>query len=429
MAFYSIFGRTYSFRITTSAILLSSALVAQAAPISLSELYRETLQKSEGARLQEVRALQAEENVAQARGAIFPALSLQGNFTRLHKPDRALVTFQNQTHFLRANLTQPVFQGLREFAYLSSLKAESRAENHARSQQAVELFRNVSHRFIELQMIRKDRESLQKLVDLSAQRVKEIQSRTRIGRSRATDLLSGQAQLLQQQASLQRSEEDELAIVQDLIRLTSWTDFTQTAAVKGVVPEQVPPLHYFREKSEQSPALQTLAERLAAAEKNIWVSRGAHLPSLELGANYYLDRTGALENSKWDVGLTLTFPLFQGGVISSRTQSAIYQKTARDLELTQAQRSTLTAIEGHYASLVSRKKQLEFTREGLRVAQKNYAEQSRDYRLGLTTNLEVLSAMNTLQEIQRSHEHLEQELILTWIDLHAAAGLIPEGLL
>jgi len=397
-------------------------------PISLSTAFRESLQKSETSHLQEIRALQAEESVSQAKGAILPSLSLQGNVTRLHEPASSPASFLDTTHYLRANLTQPVFQGFREFAALGSFQAEARAANLTRTQHAVELFREVAHRFLSLQIIRKDQASLQGLVELTRQRVGEIQSRVRIGRSRATELLSGQTQLLQQQSSLQRSEEEERAIVQSLISLTSISDFSQTVAIENAVPQNVPSLQFFLDKSTQNPALQSLAEKLTAAEKNIWVSRGAHLPSVDLGANYYLDRTGTLEKSKWDVGLTLTFPLFQGGIISSRTQSAIYQKTARDLELTQAQRATRTAVESAYAALISRKKQLTLTQEGLRVSQKNYTELSREYRLGLATNLDVLTAMNTYREFMRTHESLEQELILAWIDLHAAAGLIPEGM-
>ena len=69
------------------------------------------------------------------------------------------------------------------------------------------------------------------------------------------------------------------------------------------------------------PDVKAAQRRQTAAQENISVARGEHLPSLDLNANRYLERTGSLENVEWDVQLALTVPLYAGFGISTPEQA------------------------------------------------------------------------------------------------------------
>jgi outer membrane protein TolC len=71
-------------------------------------------------------------------------------------------------------------------------------------------------------------------------------------------------------------------------------------------------------------------------------------------------------------------------------------------------------------------RQVKSLQEAVKAAELTYTEQTRDYRFGLTGNLDVLSALNTLLDTRRTLDHTRFQLLNSWVGLQASVGRIPK---
>ena len=168
------------------------------------------------------------------------------------------------------------------------------------------------------------------------------------------------------------------------------------------------------------PDLKAAQRRVAAAQENVAVARGAHLPSLDLNANRYLERTGNLKDVTWDVQIALTVPIYSGNLLQSKVNEAVSQRTQAELSLSQIKRQAEQEIRSLYQSLVFDQTQLEALEKATEAAKKNYAAQQREYRLGLVTNLDVLQALTAFQENLRALDRARYTAKFDYIKLQAA---------
>jgi outer membrane protein TolC len=59
------------------------------------------------------------------------------------------------------------------------------------------------------------------------------------------------------------------------------------------------------------------------------------------------------------------------------------------------------------------------------AADRNFKEQNKDYQLGLVSNLDVLTALNTLQENRRSRDRAFYQHLAAYRQLEALTGILP----
>jgi outer membrane protein len=400
--------------------------IVQAA--TLREVFQSALSRTEALPLQESQARQADERVSQARGGLLPTVGFNGVFTRQHKPSTGSAnafTLADQRN-LRLNLTQPVFRGLREFAGLRAAQAQSRAQEDQTRQVRVSVYSTVGQSFFNVAAAEQDVRDLEELLDLSQKRLVEIRDRVRIGRSRPGDLLSAQSQVATVQAQIQAAQvvleqaRDSFAFVTGLDRKTP----VDLGAGSGL-PEKIAPLADYLKRIDSRPDLSVQREQLASAEESVSVARGAHLPSVDLSGNYYLDRTGILADTKWDFSVTATLPIFQGGVLQSQVREAAERRTSQELLVAQARRTAEREIQAAWQAADGALAQIRFLSEARDAADRNYREQQKDYRLGLITNLDVLQALNSYQDIRRSYDRTRFQARSALVALEASVGEAP----
>ena len=176
---------------------------------------------------------------------------------------------------------------------------------------------------------------------------------------------------------------------------------------------------------ERRPDVSASRQRLSAARENTKVARGAHLPSLDLNANRYLERTGNLRGSTWDVGIALTVPIYAGGLLQSKVSEAVSLRTQAELNASQVSRQAEQEIRSTYQSVVFDRSQLDALEKATASARKNYEAQRRDYRLGLVTNLDVLQALTAFQQNQLALDRARYTTKLDYLKLQAAAVRRP----
>jgi outer membrane protein len=402
-------------------LLVTSGAGSAADALTLDDFFAQALTRSETVATQVELIRQAEERYRQANADRLPTVSGIASYTWLDKGATDTKANPTRQPHARLSATQPLFRGFREFASLRQTQALVDAQGEDFRQARTQLFRDVAQNFYDILSLEQDLRNLDEQISYNLQREKELSDRVRIGRSRPGEVLTVQsavstlrAQIEQLQAQLSAAREA-FAFLSGLPASTPLRDTEIMPAGVGTVDEYLGRLSL-------RPDVKAAQQRLTAAKESVDVARGAHLPSLDLNANRYLERTGSLENVEWDVQLVLTIPLYAGGGVQSRVREALSQSTQAELNESQVRRLAEQEIRSLHQSVVLDRAQLAALEKATDAARMNHEAQQRDYRLGLVTNLDVLQAQTAYQENVRALDRARFAAKLDYLRLQAAAG-------
>jgi outer membrane protein len=180
----------------TFLFLLAPACLWAVEPISLTDAFKAALKRSEVLATQQELVVQAEENYHRAWGAILPSINGSYSYLRQNAPgftNSGNTASSTGQQTLKIMADQPLFRGFRDFAAVNSAKALITAQKQARQWAGTQLYRDVAQAFYTRLSVEKDLSVLDNQLELYQKRIKELQDRLSIGRSRNTELLTVQA--------------------------------------------------------------------------------------------------------------------------------------------------------------------------------------------------------------------------------------------
>ena len=404
---------------------LSAAATDQSAvALTLDETFAQALVRSEVVATQSELIRQAEERYQQADAAIYPTVSGFASYTWQDSGARDQTAFPTRQPLARLSATQPLFRGFREFAAIRQSQALVGAQGDDYQNARVQLFKDVAQNFYDVLTLEQDLKNIDEQIGQYQQREKELQDRVRIGRTRPGEVLTVQATISTLRAQVEQAR-TQLSTARDIFAFLSGLPATTPLRDTEVLPGNLDTLDDYLVGVALRPDVKAAQRRQTAAQENISVARGAHLPSLDLNANRYLERTGSLENVDWDVQLALTVPIYSGGSVQSRVREAQSQKDQAELATTRARRLADQEIRSFYQTVVLDRSRLDALEKATDAAKSNYETQRRDYRLGLVTNLDVLQALSTYLENQQALDRVRYNVKLNYMRLQAAAVRRP----
>lgn len=394
-------------------------------PIGIDAAFDAAIHRSETIEIQSELTVQGHEKVRQAWGSILPNVSFIGAYQRQQdttsSSSTSSVTKPDQTT-LRIALAQRLFNGMREYAALNVARHGEAASESDRKRALMLLYNDVVDSVSSVNSLEADLLNLNELIRLTAERKSELSERRRIGRSRESEVVSVDAQLKllnSQKASL----EGQLRVTRETFAFLTGLSADSSLLDSSAQNLELLPLKSYIDSIESRADLEAASRRVELAESSVNVSKGGHLPTLDLGADYYLKRPGFLENVKWDVQLTLSVPLFSGGVTWFQTNEAVSRLKQSELELQRMRRNSELEVKQAYLNVSSLDEQIRAHKEALSSTEKNYKIQNSEYRLGLVTNLDVLQALNTFHETKRDMDRLLHQRAQGLLKLRNLAGL------
>ncbi len=173
-------------------------------------------------------------------------------------------------------------------------------------------------------------------------------------------------------------------------------------------------------------------EQVDAAKKTIEIQRSGHYPTLDMQAGYGLDRSGAEFGTDSDsafVTLNLNIPIYEGGIVTSRTRQAGYDFRAAQEGLDSTRRqviesvknafrgilSSISDVKARQAAIVSTRSALESTQAGLEV--------------GTRTQVDVLNAQRNLFQAEFDYLVARYQYIINGVLLHQATSTLSRDVL
>jgi outer membrane protein TolC len=153
------------------------------------------------------------------------------------------------------------------------------------------------------------------------------------------------------------------------------------------------------------------------------------LPSLSFSGQYrYTNESGLTgRTTNWNVGLTLSWTIFDGFFRNADYQQQKALFTVADLAVRAAFRQVELDVRNALVSLSSQQASLKQATVALEYAQKNATEIAQLYRQGLSSALQVADANVQLYDAEVEFVRQRYGLAIAYLNLEAALGLDPFG--
>ncbi len=400
--------------------------------LTLEQAYRLALARSESLAIQEESLKVAEAHTLQALGTALPHIEVRATelvqdtsatggsgtdvgstFTRRSRPEVALT------------LSQPLFQGFREFKALKVAGAEKKRDTHLVHRARQTLFADVARAYYTVLEAEREYALREQIKTTLFQRIQELMERLRLGKSRESELLATEAELAQAVAEADRAK-GLVFTAHDYLGFLIGEDVNQKLVDSYPVPSSAGPLEHWLSFLDRRPDLKALEESVRLAKGQLDYEKGGRYPALNLDANYYPYRAGFQNDIKWDLGFTMTVPIFKGGATRGLIREAASGWRQAELEKTRQWRQAETEVRQAYHTLQSSLKETASLRASSRKAGASYEKQVEEYRLGLVNNLEVLQSLRSLQEARVAAMRAYFQAKLNSLQLKLAAGDIPD---
>ncbi|OGS14420.1 MAG: hypothetical protein A2234_08155 [Elusimicrobia bacterium RIFOXYA2_FULL_58_8] len=382
-------------------------------PIALSEACMLALAKSEQlARQSEgIKQLEAAEQLINS--AFRPAFDLNAVQSKQQNSASATKGYLSGSYSL--------FSGMRDYISAKAASARTGAAKLDLDRARQQLYLGTARAYLNLLAAQRELFIRREQLDVTKKRIAELEARADIGRSRKSETIAAKTQLAQDKAAYLSAAAAERLAQQTLMFLTGLD--------KDLAPDS-PPLRqpgaleaYLKtailrpDLAARRSSLEASGHTLNAQDRNLW-------PTVTLSADYYpVRRPMSAPENRWDAALALNVPLYNGGAAQARRQSAYADKRAAELEVQLAERQALMEVRSAYDEFKYTSFQTASLEEAMALATDNARCQAEDYKLGLVTNLDVLSSLNTVQQTRLTLSQARVQEIWTMLKLETAAGV------
>jgi outer membrane protein len=398
----------------------------------LNALYQKALEERELIQVRRVRVAQSQELRRQAMGSLLPSLNLVGGF--LYQ-DPAQGDAGNSLGSVRdplqkngrLTLAQPLFRGMAEFAALEIAEKTKDISEIELQAEKLDLYSQLAEGYFTVLLRQREKENLKRLATVLERRVAELQRRVNIGRAKEGDLFNARSQLALNLAEQVEMDQQWQEARRELSRLVG-IEMADTSGADLSLPEEVlfseeiENLSFYISQVDKRPDVELSRLHVQREEERIRVERSGHFPTLNFEANYHFFRTGLLQNNRWDVGVAIRFPLFQGGVVSSRIRQATQEVQMRELQQAELYRQARLEVENWYERLQAFNERVRVLQSAVDMGERNYQTQSREFNLGIISYLEVVQAESTYWEMRRTLDRIVFQRKLAWIQLNRSIG-------
>ncbi len=403
--------------------------VLQSSAATLDEAFRSALEKNEIVLQSREKVVQAEAKLNVAKAAPYPTVSFEADYIRQELPSNPIArefTPESQTT-TNLRLKQPLFRGMREWAALRAGEDLVNAGKQDRVGRMLELYETVATAYLNVLALEHDLKNLNEQAGIYVQRVKELRGRAQRGESASYETLTIQSNEAVVLSDISLASANLRTARQNL---SFHTGLPPEAPVSD--PEEkaspLPAIEKYLDRVEERPDVKGAKERAAAAQEQVTFTKGAHWPSLDLTGNYYFERPGFVNDINWDLGLHLSFPIFEGGLRVAETRESSSKEREATLELARLRRFAESQIRALHENLKLREGQLNALKNSTELSQKNYQALQREFRRGLTRNVDVQLALTNYGIARRAYDQARFAARLDRIKLESAAVILPPSL-
>lgn len=398
-------------------------------PITLEECYQLALEQSESLAMKDVDVDKTWADFLAASGELIGdgsfvmtdfIIERQGGSTS--GEGATANAFRTERREKKFVISQPLFQGFREVAAIAGAgHLRGQREQEARRARQV-LFLDVVTAYYAVLRTKRDLEINTEILKLYQERLRDLGEREEIGKSRASEAINARSRMriieadaaeLRGTAAFQRRLLEFLTgIPLENRRLTEDSEELPR-------PEDLDAyLIHTDERSDVRAAYHASKigfQNVVSAQSELW-------PDISLNANMYEQREGFQSGIDWDVLFTIDVPIWTGGTNLGAIKAAVSDWKKTKLSFSESRRKAELEIKQSYELWRAALDRYEALRESALASEENYKFQKEDYQNSLVNNLDVLDALQDLNNARIESSRAYYEVKASYWRMKVATG-------
>ncbi|MBI5808795.1 MAG: TolC family protein [Ignavibacteriales bacterium] len=426
-------------------ILFASSLFAQERVLTLQESLEIGLQNSKDLKISQSRINYSDAKLSEINSQFLPQFKLFGNYTRLSDnipafeftspffPNAIRVSeplYNNYT--FKLGFTQPLFTGFKLLSSRSAAKYNLQASESDYSKEQNEVAFNIYNAYWNYY-------KAEELRNVIAQTLQQIENHLRDTRNfyeqglvSNNDLLKLEVQYSNTQLMLIEAENNlkiaKIAFNKELgIDLDAQTKVAATEKSMSLVNYDL--LEILNEAINNRYELKSLAYRVEGSKEGITAAQSSLFPSVYLSGNYYYSNPNPRFqpakdefNYNWDVGVTLSWDVWNWGLTSSQVSQAEQTKIQLETNYDQLKENIRMEVHSNYLNLLKTEEKVKVNKIALEQASENYRITAEKYNLQLVSSTDLIDAETLKLQAETNLKAAEVDYQISKVRLEKSLG-------
>ena len=421
----------------TAVVLALSLAYAGAQGADLSTIYRDSVLSDpvyQSARAQYQASI---EKLPQARSGYLPLIAGSASIFR-NEIDRQISSDLNYTTKVYAvTLSQPIFRLQNWIAIDQAKQLVIQAEAVlAGAQQDLGL--RVAQAYFDVLLARDNVSASETQKSAISEQLAQAKRNFEVGTATIVDTLEAQARFDQSNAK-EISDKNDLEVKIRALQV-----------LLGKLPDALTPLREPLVLAQPQPsdieawvkAAADASFTVVAARANyefyrqeVGRTRAGHLPTLDLSGSYSRADNppsavpgilGPITNTS-SIGLTLSVPLYSGGLTQSRVREALANRERAEQDLESTQRGVAQSVRTNFLNVTNGIAQVRALEQAVASTQSQLDSTILGRDVGVRTSVDVLNAQQQVFQTKRDLQQARYNYLLSTLRLKAAAGVLTEA--
>ncbi len=324
-------------------------------------------------------------------------------------------------------VSQTLFNGGANFNNIAAQNANVEAQRYNLKASYLTLYQEVAQSFYQILMSEGDIVVTEDGITALEEEVKTEQAWVHIGRALPSDLLTTQASLAAARVNLEQFR-GTLAAARELMAFYLGIPAAQIKLRETMKFPNDQDLEKYLKVLGVRPDILSYVAQVREAERTLAATEGALLPQVSASGSYILTSDPPGRQTSWEVSFQTTIPIFDGGLIIGeiRQQKALTRESQLNLE--NLRRTDDQNLRTAFVTFNASVAQVLKLREDVQLSALSYNAEADEYKRGVVTNLNLLTALTALQTARQQLNDADIGARLDLIDLHVASGFAPTSL-
>ena len=415
-------------------------LASQAFGVDLLHVYHEALANDAQYAAARATAEAGREKLPQGLAGLLPVIGATAssvwNDNRYRPDHQPSINKEYNTRAYNVSLTQPLFrwQNIIQYDQSKWQVVQSEADFAQASQ---DLILRVAQAYFDVLYAQENLKAVRANKQAIAQQLEQAKKNFEVGAATITDTHEAQSRF--DLASAQElAGENDLEVKLYALRVIVGQDVGELHRLRAdarLEPPQPANMGEWVEAAEKdSFAVQSQMAVLEVARKEVERMRAGHYPTLDAVANYGSSRSpqsysgnDSMETRTGNIGLQLTIPIYQGGVINSKTREAAANRMAAESALENARRTASLNARQSYLGVVNGLAQVQALNAALTSSISALESNKLGYEVGVRINIDVLNAEQQVYLTRRDLARARFDTLLSQLKLEASVGSLSES--
>jgi outer membrane protein len=396
--------------------------------LSLEEAVRTGFEKSPILAMSELSVRAAEAEAREARTALFPSIKLSGSYNRLSGvpeffidvplpgfPEDGLAIFPNIVdHYgARVSLQQPLYTGSRLSGSRDVARYNALAESYGHQADKNELEYMIAGAYWSLYRAREMERVVEASIEQLNAHLAHVENYFEEGLVTRSEVLKVRVQVSNSGVRLLEARNNaRVALIRlnHIIGLPLTTEVDLTSDPGFMIESEITLDHYVSIAVDENPSVRELDSRKQMSHSALGVARSGWYPHIYLSGNYYYQRPHQRYlplrdefNDSWDIGIAISFDLWNWRTTSHRTSRARAQLRQTEYALEKRRDELTVEVTQHYLNVQSASEQVDAARIALQTAEENYRIAENLFAEDMAINTDVLDANVALQQARMNY--------------------------